>query len=86
VTERSTTRLEIRNLDPDLIRRYLIEEMDGTLEGTDVRGEGWLVRFTSKEPVNVGLMKVRVLFLDVEGEREGEVARFLRQKTMRGGG
>lgn len=80
------TRLEVRNIDRELIRRYLREGHDGDGAGDIVEGEGWVVRFTTGEPVKLGLIRVPVLFIDVEGEREEEVARFLRLKTMRGGG
>jgi hypothetical protein len=80
------TRLEVRNLDPELIRRYLREELGGQGDGETVTGEGWLVRFKPGEPATIGSLRVSVLFIEVEGPREPEVARFLRLKTMRGGG
>lgn len=81
------TRLEVRNIDAGLIRRYLVDEMAGVPDGDLVRGDGWLVRFIQGEPVMLGThTRVPVLFLEVEGERAAEAAYFLRQKTMRGGG
>jgi hypothetical protein len=58
----------------------------GTVNGSRVDGDGWSVDFVRGEPAKVGRMLVRVLFLDVSGEREAEIARYLRLRTMRGGG
>ncbi len=80
------TRLEIRNLPADEIRAQLLREMGGTVAGTRVAGDGWSVDFVRGEPAKVGRMLVPVLFLDVRGEREVEIAHYLRQRTMRGGG
>jgi len=82
----SVTRLEVRNIDRELIRRYLREEKDGRGDADSMSGDGWLVRFVAGTPVEIGLVRVPVLFIEVEGEREDELARFLRLKTMRGGG
>lgn len=80
------TRLEVRNIDRELIRRYLREEKRGEGEAESVAGQGWVVRFVTGEPVKIGHIRVPVLFIEVEGEREEELAHFLRLKTMRGGG
>ena len=70
----------------DEIRTQLVTDFGGIAEGDTVRGEGWSVRFVPGEPAGIGRMRVPVLFLDVEGNREEEAARFLRHRTMRGGG
>jgi len=70
----------------DEIRAPLVREFGGAVDGDTVRGEGWSVRFVPGEPAGIGRMRVPVLFLEVEGEREEEAARFLRHRTMRGGG
>lgn len=80
------TRLEVRNLRADEIRAQLLREMGGTVDGTRVDGDGWSVDFVVGEPAKVGRMAVPVLFLDVSGERETEIAHYLRLRTMRGGG
>lgn len=80
------TRLEVRNLKADEIRAQLVDEFGGTADGDVVRGDGWSVRFVPGEPARFGRWSVSVLFLEVEGVREEEAARFLRHKTMRGGG
>ena len=80
------TRLEIRNLRLEEIRAQLLREMGGTVEGTRVDGDGWSVDFVVGEPARVGRMAVPVLFLDVSGAREAEVAHYLRLRTRRGGG
>jgi hypothetical protein len=80
------TRLEVRNLRADEIRAQLLREMGGTVDGTRVDGHGWSVDFVRGEPAKVGRMPVPVLFLDVSGEREAEIAHYLRLRTMRGGG
>jgi len=79
-------RLEVRNMRPGDIAPCLVDELGGTREEDTVAGEGWIVRFVPGEPASVGRFRVPVLFIDIEGEREAEVTRFLRQKTMRGGG
>jgi len=80
------TRLEVRNLKADEIRAQLVGEFGGIADGDTVRGAGWAVRFVPGEPAGIGRMRIPVLFLEVEGERKEEAARFLRLKTMRGGG
>ncbi|MCC7088234.1 MAG: hypothetical protein M9925_07470 [Chloroflexi bacterium] len=80
------TRLEVRNLRADEIRAQLLREMGGTVDGTRVDGDRWSVDFVVGEPAKVGRMSVPVLFLDVRGEREAEIAHYLRLRTMRGGG
>lgn len=80
------TRLEVRNLPPDEIRAQLLREIGGTVDGSRVDGDGWSVDFVTGEPARVGRMSVPVLFLDVSGEREAEIAHYLRLRTMRGGG
>ena len=80
------TRLEVRNMRPSQIAHYLVDELGGTGDDELVSGEGWTVRFVRGEPAAVGRFRIPVLFIDIEGEREAEVTRFLRQKTMRGGG
>jgi len=80
------TRLEVRNMRPREIAPYLVDELGGVGDDDTVSGDGWTVRFLPGEPAAVGRFRVPVLFIEVAGEREAEVAQFLRQKTMRGGG
>lgn len=80
------TRLEIRNLRAEEIRAQLLREMGGAVEGSRVNGDGWSVDFVVGEPARVGRLVVPVLFLDVSGQREAEIAHYLRLRTMRGGG
>lgn len=75
----------------DLLRAYLHEEYPDEAEsnGDITRGPGWQVHFERGEPAPIEGSpgsRVPVLFIHVSGEREAEVARFLRQKCMRGGG
>jgi hypothetical protein len=79
-------RLEVRNVETDLIAGYLVREMGGVREGDTVRGEGWTVRLVPGESVRLGGIRVPVVFYEVEGEREADIAAYLRRKTMRGGG
>lgn len=80
------TRLEVRNLPAGQIAAYLTAELGGTERDGTVTGDGWSVRFVRGEPAAVGRFRVPVLFVDIEGAREDEVAAFVRRKTMRGGG
>jgi hypothetical protein len=80
------TRLEVRNLPAKEIAAYLVEEMGGAGDHATVTGDGWIVRLVRGETASVGRFRVPVLFIDIEGEREDEIARFVRQRTMRGGG
>ena len=80
------TRLEVRNLPAEQIAGYLVDELGGAPGDGAVSGEGWTVRFVRGEPALVGHFRVPVLFIDVDGPREQEVATFVRRKTMRGGG
>lgn len=80
------TRLEVRNMPAEQLRCYLVDELAGVADGDAVRGEGWAVRFIPGEPVRLRLMTIAVLFIEIDGEREEEIAAFMRNKTMRGGG
>ncbi|MEK7693231.1 MAG: hypothetical protein AAB349_03485 [Chloroflexota bacterium] len=80
------TRLEVRNLPAGQLRGYLVDELAGVADGDTVRGDGWVVRFIQGEPARLRLMTIAVLFIEIEGAREDEVAAFMRNKTMRGGG
>jgi hypothetical protein len=80
------TTLELRNVPTDFVRAVLIDRLRGVSDGDAVSGEGWRVRLRAGAPVRLGLTTVPVLFLDVDGERESEVAAFLRRNTLRGGG
>ncbi len=80
------TRLEVRNLPAEEIRRDLLRELGGVAEGARVTADGWQVEFVQGEPARLGRMVIPVLFLVVSGEREAEVAAYLRRRTMRGGG
>jgi hypothetical protein len=80
------TRLEVRNLPAGRLRGYLVDELAGVADGDTVRGDGWVVRFIQGEPVRLRLMTIAVLFIEIEGAREDEIAAFMRNKTMRGGG
>ena len=80
------TRLEVRNLPVGQLRGYLVDELAGVADGDTVRGDGWAVRFIQGEPVQLRLITIAVLFIEIEGAREDEIAAFMRNKTMRGGG
>ena len=82
------TRLEVRLLPARQLIGYLEAEYGVTNDaGGVVTGEGWSARFVDGEPVVMKTgTKVPVLFVEVEGEREAEVAAFLARMTMRGGG
>ena len=80
------TRLEVRNVAATVLRAYLVDELGGRGEGDTVEGNGWSVRFIESAPVVVRQTRIPVLFMEVEGGREEEVARLLRRKSMRGGG
>jgi hypothetical protein len=80
--------LELRNVPADIIRRYLLDELDGTA-GRDgaVRGDGWVVRFREGDAVRIPpATDVPVLFVDVEGRDERRVTAFVMRKSLRGGG
>jgi len=38
------------------------------------------------DPVATRFATIQVLFIEIEGAREDEIAAFMRRKTMRGGG
>ncbi|GAB4320792.1 MAG: hypothetical protein Kow0010_00820 [Dehalococcoidia bacterium] len=80
------TRLEVRNLPAVQIATCLVDELGGAQHDGGVSGDGWTVRFVRGEPAMVGRFRVPVLFIEVDGPREQEVAAFVRRKTMRGGG
>lgn len=80
------TRIEVRNLDPALIASYLVDEFGGRQSGNYIDGPGWAVHLVRGQTAGVGRFRVPVLYLDVSGSRQSEVATFLRRKTMRGGG
>ena len=80
------TRLEVRNLPAGQLRGYLVDELAGVADGETVRGDGWAVRFIHGEPARLRLMTIAVLFIEIEGARKDEIAAFMRNKTMRGGG
>ena len=80
------TRIEVRNLDPGLIASYLVDELGGRQSGQVVDGLGWSVHLVRGQPAGVGKFRIPVLYLDITGSRQSEVAAFLRRKTMRGGG
>lgn len=80
-------RLEVRNMAASLLVGYLVDELSGTAgSGGSVSGDGWVVRFIPGEPAGVGRFRVPVLFIEIEGPKTDIAHRFLRQKTMRGGG
>ena len=82
------TRLEVRLLPARQLIGYLEVEygVTGNADGV-VTGEGWSARFVAGEPVVMKTgTRVPVLFIEIEGEREHEVAAFLARMTMRGGG
>ena len=80
------TLLEIRKLPALEIAACLVQELAGRAEGNGVSGDGWRVVVEHGEPAGVGRLRVPVLVVRIDGEREGEVAAFVRMKTMRGGG
>jgi Domain of unknown function (DUF1952) len=82
------TRLEVRLLPARQIIGYLEAEYGAADQGNGVvTGDGWNARFIGGEPIVIGkATRVPVLFIEVEGEHEHEVARFLTRMTMRGGG
>jgi hypothetical protein len=82
------TRLEVRLLPARQLVGYLDAEY-GAVSQDDglVQGDGWTAKFVDGAPILVGkATRVPVLFIEVEGERESEVAAFLTRMTMRGGG
>lgn len=81
------TRLEIRNLSPDLLKGYLIDEFGGRQQPDgSVAGDGWEARFIAGEPARFKRFAVPVLFVEFQGSREAAAASFLASKAMRGGG
>jgi len=82
------TRLEVRNIRADEVAAIVRAELrgEGDIDGRAFRGDGWSLAFVPGEPASVGRYRVPVLFIDIEGEREPEVAALLRRKLMRGGG
>lgn len=80
------TRLEVRNLPPGEIVDYLVAALGGIVRDGSVTGEDWYVNFVRAEPATVGRFRVPVLYIDVSGPREHDIAALLRRRTMRGGG
>jgi Domain of unknown function (DUF1952) len=82
------TRLEVRLLPARQLIGYLEAEYGAANQGDGlVTGDGWSARFIDGEPIVIGrATRVPVLFIDVEGEHEHEVAGLLARVTMRGGG
>lgn len=79
--------LEVRNLDLDVLRRYLLTELSGTRHADgSVTGAGWRVAFVTLPDARVGRLAVPATRIDVDGDHEATVARFLALKSMRGGG
>lgn len=82
------TRLEVRNIRAGEVAAVVRAELgvQGETDGLAFRGDGWSLAFIPGEPASVGRYRVPVLFIEIEGEREPEVAALLRRKLMRGGG
>lgn len=81
-------RLELRNVPADIIRGYLLSELNGH-SGRDgsVEGEGWVVRFEDGEPVRFGPNTVvPVVFVEIDGPAAERATTFVIRRSMRGGG
>lgn len=78
--------LEIRGLPAAEVRRYLLDDLGGTVDGDAVTGEGWSAQVTEGSPASVGSLRVAVLFVTLTGPGAGDIAAHLRRRTMRGGG
>lgn len=81
--------MELRNLNREYIMNYLSEaggSPDGELR---VKAEDWQAWLEEMEPAQIITMRVRRDMLIIESENEEtleSVHKFMRQKTMRGGG
>lgn len=81
--------MELRNLNREYIMNYLSEaggQEDGVLR---VRGTDWTAWLEEMEPAQIITMRVPRDMLIIESDDEETLKRihkFMRQKTMRGGG
>lgn len=81
--------MELRNVPLQRIQEYLVEA-GGELTGErSVNGDGWSAVLETMEPVKITVMRIPRDKLVIEGDDETAVEtvyRFMRRKTMRGGG
>ncbi|MFN8558262.1 MAG: DUF1952 domain-containing protein [Dehalococcoidia bacterium] len=81
------TSLEVRNLDPDILRAALVAELGGVHKADgSVRSAGWRVRFVTLPDARVGRLTVPAVRIDVEGAAAEAITRYLRRQSVRGGG
>ncbi len=81
--------LEVRNLQPDLLRGYVMAERGGVQrpDGSVAAHDGsWVVRFIELPPARLGRFTIPAQRIEVEGDGEEALAAYLRRMTMRGGG
>ena len=79
---------DVRGIPLWLLREYLVEA-GGTAEGDHVVvGDGWQVRLTQLEDVEVGSLRVGEIRVEWEGEGEAfaQMQEILEQKLLRAGG
>jgi len=81
--------LELRNLPQNRIMEYLVEA-GGALTGEcSVKGDGWTAILEEMEPAQLVTIRVPRDRLMIDGESPDiveRIERFMRLKTMRGGG
>ncbi len=81
------TTLEIRNVDPEVLRGYLVAELGGEPRPDgSVRGQGWRATFLRLPDAPVGALTVPAVEVRFAGEGSGDAAAFLARRAMRGGG
>jgi hypothetical protein len=81
--------MELRNLKLFRLMEYLVEAGGETVSERSVQGQGWRAEIVPQPPVQLKLMTIPCDILVIEGEDEAAVdqaVRFMRFKTMRGGG
>lgn len=81
--------MELRNVPRFRVLEYLIEAGGTQTDDLSVQGEHWHARLHELAPVKLTVMSIRRDMLVIQGTDESvvdEVYRFMRRKTMRGGG
>jgi hypothetical protein len=79
--------VELRGLDPVMLRALLVEELGGAQRpDTAVHGDGGCVRFPRLPDVQVGAIWVRAHRVEIDGPHAERVAAFVRRRFTRGGG
>lgn len=79
---------ELRNLPRFRLLEYWVEAGGMLTSDLSAEGDGWTIRLEPMDPAILGQFEIRRDLLIIEGEPAAveDMAAFMRNKTMRGGG